>query len=138
MQSASRLVVMFAVQCVLSMSAFAGDPPKPAAHPQETGTSDSAASAAANDSAQTPTPAPTPKAHESMMSSHRSENTPGGELFLGYSYLRLNTNTGTATGTVSEHFDFIPGGFSLAFITAGQHYGCAHFCQCEGCNPAYA
>jgi len=92
------------------MSAFAGDPPKAAANPQETGTSDSAASAAANDSAQTPTPAPTPKAHESMTSSRRSENTPGGEIFLGYSYLRLNTNTGTPAGTVSEHFDFIPGG----------------------------
>jgi outer membrane protein OmpA-like peptidoglycan-associated protein len=125
MQSASRLLAIFAVQCLLSMYAFAGDPPKPAATPQETGTSDSAAPAAATaatDTPQTPAPAPQPKAQKTKDASHGGENTPRGELFLGYSYLQLRTNTGPVP-TVSEHFDFIPGGVGALRGNITKHFG---------------
>jgi len=125
MQSASRLIAIFAVQCLLSMYAFAGDPPKPATPPQETGTSNSAATAAAmaaTDTPQTPAPAPKPKAEQTQSGSHRSEDTPGGELFLGYSYLRLNTATGQPV-TVHENFDFIPGAVGSLRGNITNHFG---------------
>jgi outer membrane protein OmpA-like peptidoglycan-associated protein len=40
----------------------------------------------------------------------RGENTPGGEVFLGYSYLRFRTTTGVGATRVDEQFDYIPGG----------------------------
>lgn len=42
----------------------------------------------------------------------RGPNSPGGEFFLGYSYVRFQPNTALVPGgpTLSEQFDMIPGG----------------------------
>jgi len=98
MQSGARLLAMFAMQCLLVLSAFAGDGAKPAAKPQENANADGAASTTttAQGSPQT-APTPTPKAQTAdkySSTSMRGQNTPGGELFLGFSYIWFNTNTG--------------------------------------------
>jgi outer membrane protein OmpA-like peptidoglycan-associated protein len=100
---------------MLAAFAFAGDANKPATNPLEAVSSDNAATAASGPStapqaSAQPTPAPTPKA-ESRLGT-RGLNTPAGEVFLGYSYIRFNTDTTVSPGGVSvaEHFDMIPGG----------------------------
>src|SRR5215472_3456697 len=106
MQSSARWVAILALPFLISTLAFAGDAAKPAAGPQEASATDSAGTAPA------PPAAASAQAKDSS-SSMRSADTPGGELFLGYSYLRLNTTTGVfvpAPHTVDENFDFIPGG----------------------------
>src|SRR5262249_44233114 len=107
MQSSARWIAILVLQSVLSTLAFAGDTAKPAVNPQETGASESTANAAAP--SQTPAPTPQPKRSESSPSM-RGTNTPGGELFVGYSYLRLRTSTQVGLVSVNEQFDFIPGG----------------------------
>jgi outer membrane protein OmpA-like peptidoglycan-associated protein len=107
MQQSARLVAMLLLLSLLTTSAFAGDTAKPAANPQE-------AAAGENASPTAGAPAdPKPPAQSSSSPSLRGEDTPAGELFFGYSYLRLNTTTGVfvpVPHTVDENFSFIPGG----------------------------
>src|SRR5262249_1958271 len=107
MQSSARLIAILVLQSVLSTFAFAGDTAKPAVNPKETGASDGAANAPAPP--QTPAPTPQPRRSDSS-TSPRGPDTPGGELFVGYSYLRLRSNSKSGLVTVNENFDFIPGG----------------------------
>jgi outer membrane protein OmpA-like peptidoglycan-associated protein len=107
MQSSARWIAILALPFLISTLAFAGDSAKPAASPQEASATDSAGTAPAP-----PAAAPAAQAKESS-SGMRGPDTPGGELFFGYSYLRLNTTTGVfvpVPRTVDENFDFIPGG----------------------------
>ncbi len=106
MQPSARWIAILVFQFLLTTFSFAGDDPKPATSPQETSASDNTSAATA---AQAPNTAPKTN-HDSMFSSGRGQDTPGGEAFFGYSYLRLRTNTGTALGGNDEEFDFIPGG----------------------------
>jgi outer membrane protein OmpA-like peptidoglycan-associated protein len=112
MQSSARVVVIV-LQFLLAALAFAGDAPKPATNPLDVA-NDGGASGIEPQA--TPTPGPTPKATSASSSatSRRGENTPGGEFFLGYSYVRFNTKTALLPGgtTISENFDFIPGGIA--------------------------
>jgi len=107
MQSSARWIAILVLQSVLSTFAFAGDTAKPAVNPQETGASDGAANAPAP--SQTPAPTTQPARSDSS-ASPRGPDTPGGELFVGYSYLRLRSNSRSGLVTVNESFDFIPGG----------------------------
>ena len=107
MQSSARWIAILTLPFLISTLALAGDPAKPAAGTQEASATDSAGTAPAP-----PAAAPAAQARESS-SSMRGADTPGGELFFGYSYLRLNTTTGVfvpVPHTVDENFDFIPGG----------------------------
>src|SRR5262249_15997567 len=88
MQSSARWIAILALLFLISTLAFAGDSGKAGGNPQEAWASDSAGNAPAPQAA-----APAAKATDSS-SSMRGPDTPGGELFLGYSYLRLNTTTG--------------------------------------------
>ncbi len=115
MQSSARTIAILVLQSLLAASAFAGDANKPANNPptNEASASEPQAQAA-------PTPAPKAKKSSSSSSSSdsmRGPNTPGGELFLGYSYVRFNATPALTPGgaTVTEHFDMIPGG--IATIT---------------------
>ncbi len=110
MQSSARAVAITVLLTLLAASAFAGDANKPATNPPEN-------TASASNALPQATPTPAPKAKKASSASTRSEEFPGGELFLGYSYVRFNTNTALLPGgaTVSEHFDMIPGG--VASIT---------------------
>jgi outer membrane protein OmpA-like peptidoglycan-associated protein len=137
MQSGARACATIILPFLLAALAFAGDATKPATNPQDNVTSDNAATAASGsptDPPQSqPTPAPAPKPKKEASPSMRGQNTPGAELFLGYSYVRFNTDTVVAPPggvSVSEHFDMIPGGtaqltgninnwFSLAADIAG-------------------
>src|SRR5260370_33848102 len=104
MQQSARLVAMLLLLSLLTTSAFAGDTANPATNPQET-------AAGENASPTTGAPAdPKPPAQSSSSSSLRGEDTPGGEVFLGYSYVRMSTDTRLipTTTTVNEHFQFIP------------------------------
>src|SRR5262249_23980587 len=107
MQSSARLIAILVLQSLLTTLAFAGDTPKPAANPQETGASDNSTNVAPDPQA-TPTPAPTRRPEPTP--SKRGLDTPGGELFFGYSYVRMSTSTGVGPLVVDETFDFIPGG----------------------------
>jgi outer membrane protein OmpA-like peptidoglycan-associated protein len=114
MRSGARFIAMFTIHCLLVLSAFAGDGGKPAANPKENAKADGAASATtpAQDNPQK-APTPTPKAQKAdkyTSTSMRGQNTPGGELFLGFSYIWFNTNTGPKPLKTSESFDFLPGG----------------------------
>src|SRR5262249_28116736 len=91
--------------CLLTTLAFAGDTGKPAANPQETPTGDSASPTSATPAEPKP-PALPPAASGSL----RGPDTPGGEIFIGYSYVRMTTETRIGPSTVNEHFEFIPGG----------------------------
>lgn len=107
MQSSARFIAILVLQSLLTTLAFAGDTPKPVANPQETGASDNAATAATD--AQTPTPTPPAKRPDSS-TSMRGQDTPGGELFFGYSYFRFRPDTRVGSVTVDETFNFIKGG----------------------------
>lgn len=120
MQSGARTCATVVLPFLLWAFAFAGDANKPATNPQEAALIDNAATTASGPSTapQPPaqaSPTPAPKANKATSdesSGPRGLNTPGGELFLGYSYVRLNTDTAATPGgvSVSEHFDMIPGG----------------------------
>jgi outer membrane protein OmpA-like peptidoglycan-associated protein len=119
MQSGARACATIILPFLLAALAFAGDATKPATNPQDTSTSDTAANAASGaptdpqpQAQPTPTPTPAPKPKKEASTSMRGQNTPAAELFLGYSYIRLNTDTTVPPGnvSVSEHFDMIPGG----------------------------
>src|SRR5262252_5458769 len=109
MRSSARLLAVFVVPCLISFLAFAGDDGKPASTTTTVSTTDSANAAPAPKPTKSsvvfkPTWTPPAVASDSM----RGEGTPAGQLFFGYSYLRLNTSTTPAS--ISENFDFIPGG----------------------------
>src|SRR5215470_8129444 len=108
MRSGARLIAIIAIQCLLALSAFAGDAAKPAA--KENANADSAAGTTTT--APTPQAAPTsaPKSDKYASTSMRGQDTPAGELFLGFSYIWFNTNTGPKPLKTSESFDFLPGG----------------------------
>src|SRR5262249_20043126 len=110
MRVSARCVPILLLLTLLTTVAFAGDTSKPAAQPQETATGDSATptTAAAAEPQATATPKPQPSV--SSGSSLRGPDTPGGEVFLGYSYVRMSTDTVIGPTTVNEHFEFIPGG----------------------------
>jgi outer membrane protein OmpA-like peptidoglycan-associated protein len=116
MQSGARACATIVLPFLLAAFAFAGDANKPATNPQETVTSDNATAASGPSTQSQPTPQPTPppapQAKDESSFGMRGPNTPGGEVFLGYSYIRLNTDTALTRGgiSVSEHFDMIPGG----------------------------
>ena len=114
MRSGTRFIAIFTIQCLLVLSAFAGDGAKPASNSKETANADGAASATttAQPNPQT-APTPAPKAQKSdkyASTSMRGQDTPAGELFLGFSYIWFNTNTGPKPAKKSESFDFLPGG----------------------------
>src|SRR5262252_4048698 len=105
MRSSARLLAVLVVPCLLSVFAFAGDDGKPASTTPTVSTTDSANPAPAPKPTKTtvafkPTWNPPPVASDSM----RGEGTPAAQLFFGYSYMRLNTSTGSPTH-VSENFD---------------------------------
>src|SRR5215472_14242127 len=108
MRSGARLIAIITIQCLLALSAFAGDAAKPAA--KENANADSAAGSTTT--APTPQAAPTssPKSDKYASTSMRGPDTPAGELFLGFSYVWFNTNTGPKPAKTSESFDFLPGG----------------------------
>src|SRR5262249_51073760 len=116
MRSGARACATIVLPFLLAAFAFAGDANKPATNPHDAASSDStptAASGPATEPQATAQPTPAPKSNSSDSSSdRRGPNTPGGELFLGYSYVRLNTDTAITPGgiSVAEHFDMIPGG----------------------------
>jgi outer membrane protein OmpA-like peptidoglycan-associated protein len=114
MRSGARFIAIFAIQCLLALSAFAGDGAKPASNSKENANADGAASAtttALPNPQAAPTPAPkAQKADKYSSTSLRGQGTPGGELFLGFSYVWFNTNTGPKPAKTSESFDFLPGG----------------------------
>src|SRR5260370_16739888 len=110
MQSGARAVAIVILQFLLAALAFAGDAPKPATNPLDVA---SEAGASGIEPQANPTPGPTPRAASSSASSStspRGQNTPGGEFFLGYSYVRFNTNTALLPGatTLTQHLPFIP------------------------------
>src|SRR5262245_35371996 len=111
MQSSARFVSILVLQSLLATWAFAGDP-KPAPTSQEAATSETASPSPAPqaDPQATPTPKPATIPSSSGHSSMRGPDTPGGELFVGYSYLRMNTNSQVGPFKIDESFDFIPGG----------------------------
>ena len=132
MQSGARACATIILPSLLAAFAFAGDATKPATNPPDTVSIETAVAASGAPSSPQAQPTPTPKPKKEYTPSMRGQNTPGGELFLGYSYVRLNTDTAVVPGGVSvaEHFDMIPGGtaqltgninnwFSLAADIAG-------------------
>jgi outer membrane protein OmpA-like peptidoglycan-associated protein len=130
MQSGARACATIILPFLLAALAFAGDATKPATNPQDNVTSDTAASAASGpptDPQQSPQPTPAPKPKAEPTSSMRGQNTPGGELFLGYSYVRFNTDTAVIPGgvSVSEHFDMIPGGTAQLTGNVNNWFGLA-------------
>jgi outer membrane protein OmpA-like peptidoglycan-associated protein len=111
MRLSARFVAILLLQSLLTAFAFAGDDAKPAAKSRETAAGDSAG--AATEPATTPPATNVPQAQPaaSSGSSLRGPDTPGGEVFFGYSYVRMATDTRlTPTATVNEHFQYIPGG----------------------------
>ena len=131
MQSGARACATIFLPFLLAAFAFAGDANKPATNPQEAVSSDNNATAASGPSTQPqptpqPAPSPTPKAKESSFGM-RGPNTPGAELFLGYSYIRFNTNAATTLGGISrsEHFDMIPGGTAQLTGNINNWFGLA-------------
>lgn len=124
MQSCARAIAIVVLQSLLAALAFAGDANKPATNPPENGATEAAATA--SDPQPQATPAPTPKAKKSSSSdSMRGEETPGGELFLGYSYVRFNTNAAATPGgpSVSQNFDMIPGGIAQLSGNINRWFG---------------
>src|SRR5260370_41797725 len=105
MQPSARWIAILVFQFLLTTFSFAGDDPKPATSPQESSASDNTSAATA---AQSPHTAPKTN-HDSMFSSGRGQDTPGGEALFGYSYLRLRTNTGTALDASYDEVEFMPG-----------------------------
>jgi outer membrane protein OmpA-like peptidoglycan-associated protein len=107
---------------MLAALAFAGDANKPATNPPDNGVSE--AVAVASEPLPQATPTPAPKAKKSASSS-TDEGRPGGEIFLGYSYVRFNTQTALLPGgaTVNQQFDFIPGGIAQANANVNRWFG---------------
>ena len=109
MRLSARFVAILLLQSLLTAFAFAGDDAKPAATSQETAAGDNAGSTTGATPLATSIPNLPPQASSS--SSLRGPDTPGGEVFFGYSYVRMSTETRlTPSATVNEHFQFIPGG----------------------------
>lgn len=110
MHSIARAAAIVAIQFCFVAWAFAGDA-KSSTNQPEVVVDNSSSASTTEAPAQQPAaqPTPTPRS-QSSSDSMRGENTPAVELFLGYSYVRFNTNTATPLGSVNEHFDFIPGG----------------------------
>jgi outer membrane protein OmpA-like peptidoglycan-associated protein len=109
MRLSARFVAILLLQSLLTALAFAGDDAKPAAKSQETAAADSAGAATAAPSEPLNVAILPPQGSSS--SSLRGPDTPGGEVFLGYSYVRMSTDTRISpTATVNEHFQYIPGG----------------------------
>jgi outer membrane protein OmpA-like peptidoglycan-associated protein len=130
MQSGARACATIVLPFLLAAFAFAGDANKPATNPQEALSSDNAATAASGPSTEpqaSAQPTPTPKAKSDSSSGPRGENTPAGELFLGYSYVRFNTDTAVTPGgiSVAEHFDMIPGGTAQLTGNINNWFGLA-------------
>jgi outer membrane protein OmpA-like peptidoglycan-associated protein len=123
MQSGARAVALVVLLLLFAASAFAGDADKPATNPPDNTTN----AAAPSDPPQaSPSPAPAQKKSASSDPS-RSEYTPAGELFLGYSYVRLSTNAAVVPGgpTQNQHFDMIPGGVAQASGNINNWFGLA-------------
>lgn len=111
MRLSARFVAILLLQSLLTAFAFAGDTAKPAANSRETAAGENASPATGAPAAPQATPTPRPQPAPSSGSSLRSPDTPAGEVFFGYSYVRMPTETRlTPTSTVNEHFQFIPGG----------------------------
>ena len=106
MQSSARTIALTFLLFLLAASAFAGDAKKPATNPPEN-------EASASEPAPQASPTPAPRAKKGSL----GEEHPGGELFLGYSYVRWVSNPATLPGgtTRQETIDMIPGG--VASIT---------------------
>src|SRR5215471_4054716 len=121
MRATAPFIATLLLQASLTTLAFAGDDAKPAANPPGTVAGDSArpttatqGSPAEADFVRAVVPAEpqvTPAPRSSSSSSLRGPDTPGGEVFFGYSYVRMSTSTRLSPAvTVNEHFQFIPGG----------------------------
>src|SRR5262249_1560443 len=111
MRLSARFVAIVLFQSLLTAFAFAGDDAKSAAKSQETAAADSAGAATAAPSEPLNLAVSNLPPQASGSTSLRGPDTPGGEVFLGYSYVRMSTDTRISpTTTVNEHFQYIPGG----------------------------
>jgi outer membrane protein OmpA-like peptidoglycan-associated protein len=121
MQSGARAVAIVVLHSMLAALAFAGDANKPATNPPDNGVSEAVA-VAANEPL--PQASPAPKAKKSASSSDDGSR-PGGEIFLGYSYVRFNTQSATLPGgaVVNQQFNFIPGGIAQANANVNRWFG---------------
>src|SRR6516165_1067470 len=113
MQSCVRSLATIALPLLLATLAFAGDANKPTTNPPETAANAAIVSAASEAPQASPSPAPGQKS-PSPSDPARSETTPAGELFLGYSYVRFGTDSAPFPNGPAhhEHFDMIPGGIA--------------------------
>jgi outer membrane protein OmpA-like peptidoglycan-associated protein len=133
MQSGGRAIAIVVLPFFLAALAFAGDANKPATNPPANpAAAATTASTAATDTTATNTApaaemAPAPSAAAKSSDSSRSDITPRGEIFLGYSYIRFNTNSALVPGGPgrNEHFDMIPGGVAQAAGNINNWFGLA-------------
>jgi outer membrane protein OmpA-like peptidoglycan-associated protein len=104
---------------LLAALAFAGDANKPATTPPDNPASEVTASEPL------PQATPAPKAKKASAGSTNEDNRPGGEIFLGYSYVRFNTQSATLPGgtVVNQQFNFIPGGIAQVNANINRWFG---------------
>src|SRR5262249_51418109 len=119
MQSGARAITTVVLQFLLAALAFAGDANKPATNPPDNGASDAIASEPL------PQATPAPKTKKGSAGSSAEENRPGGEIFLGYSYVRFNTSTALVPGgtVTNQAFDMIPGGVGQVNANVNRWFG---------------